>query len=179
MVLAAFRDSNDAESAINKLKDNGYNPKDISIIMKDKQEASELADSTGVNKSAAAEGATSGALTGGALGALTGLLVGVGALAIPGLGPLLVAGPIASALGLAGTTAGATLSGGALGALTGGLVGGLVGMGVPEEDAKRYEETIQSGGVLVAVPADSDNDNEIKSVLQSCQADQIRNVSMN
>lgn len=170
MILAAFKDSNDAESAINELQQNGYNAKDISIIMKDKQEGEAMAERTGVNKSAAAEGAASGALTGGAIGALAGLLVGIGG--------LLVGGPIATALGLGGTVAGSTVSGGTLGALTGGLVGALVGLGVPEDEAKQYESTVKEGGVLVAVPS-SDNDNDAKGLLQKHHADQIRNITMN
>jgi uncharacterized membrane protein len=177
MILAAFKDTDDAEKAINQLQENGYNPKDISIVMKDKESSKEMVDRTGVNEEAVAAGATTGALTGGAIGALTGLLVGIGALAIPGLGALLVAGPIATALGLGGTVAGSTISGGTLGALTGGLVGALTGLGVPEEDAKRYEETVKQGGVLVAVPADENNE-ELSSVLQNHHADQIRTIDV-
>jgi len=93
-----------------------------------------------------AEGAGAGAVGGGVLGGVLGLLVGVGALAIPGIGPVLAAGPLAAALGTAGAS---TLVGAGVGAATGGIVGGLVGLGIPEEDAGMYAEGVRRGGTLV------------------------------
>ena len=84
------------------------------------------------------EGATIGASTGGAIGGTIGLLAGIGALAIPGLGPFIAAGPIIAAL-----------SGGAIGAGVGGLTGALIGMGIPEYEAKRYEGKVKEGGILI------------------------------
>jgi len=93
MVLGTFTNRADAENAIGELKTQGYNAKDISIIMKDKGEAKAMGESTGV---AVADGAASGATTGGVIGAIAGLLVGLGAITVPGLGELLIAGPIAA-----------------------------------------------------------------------------------
>ena len=93
-----------------------------------------------VKATKAPEGATTGALSGGAIGGTVGLLAGIGALAIPGLGPFLAAGPIMAAL-----------SGAAAGATAGGVDGGLLGLGIPEYEAKAYEDRIKKGGYLVAV----------------------------
>lgn len=175
MILAAFTDKDNAEHALNKLQSAGYNAKDMSIIMKDKKEAQDLAESTGTH---VAEGAASGAATGGAIGALAGLLIGIGAIAIPGIGGLLIGGPLAAALGLSGAAA-TTASGALTGALAGGLIGALVGLGVPEEEARHYEETVKSGGVLLAVPANSDDDSQAKAILQECGAGQVRDLSVN
>ena len=90
------------------------------------------------------EGAATGAATGGVLGGVAGWLVGIGALAIPGLGPFVAAGPIMAALG-----------GAAAGAAAGGLTGALVGLGMPEYEAKRYEGKIKSGGILISVHTDN------------------------
>src|SRR6187455_1303503 len=92
-----------------------------------------------VKASKAPEGATTGAATGGVTGGVLGLLAGIGALAIPGVGPFIAAGPIMAAL-----------SGGALGATAGGLAGGLIGLGIPEYEAKTYAEKLQKGNYLVA-----------------------------
>lgn len=174
MVLGIFADRADAEAAIEDLKDEGYNPKDISIIMKDVEEGRAVAGTTGAN---VAEGAVAGATTGGALGALAGLLVGIGAIALPGIGGLLVGGPLAAALGLSGAAA-TTVSGAVTGALAGGLVGALTGLGIPEEDAKVYEERIKSGAILLAVPARTGDGEDAKDILLDHGADQVRSVSM-
>ncbi len=101
-------------------------------------------------------------------------MIGIGAIAIPGIGGLLIGGPLAAALGLTGAAA-ATVSGAVTGALAGGLVGGLVGLGVPEETAKVYENRIREGGVLIAVAA-REGDDEAHAVLEEHGADEIRNV---
>jgi hypothetical protein len=170
MVLGVFSEKLDAEDAIQELEDHGFNPKDMSIIMKDRAEGEAFAQNTGTN---VAEGALTGATTGGVLGALAGLLVGIGAVTIPGIGAIFIAGPIATALGLTGA-AGTTVSGALTGILAGGLVGGLMGLGVPEEDAKVYEDRIKAGAILLAVPASEVNEAEIKDIMDAYQADQIR-----
>ena len=102
------------------------------------------------------EGATIGASTGGAVGGTIGLLAGIGALAIPGLGPFIAAGPIMAAL-----------SGGAIGAGVGGLTGALVGLGIPEYEAKRYEGKVKEGGILISVHSEnSDETSHAKSILK-------------
>lgn len=170
-VLGVFADRDAAEQAITSLQDQGYNPKEMSIVVKDAETAESLGDSTGAN---VAEGATSGAMTGGVVGALAGLLVGVGALAIPGIGAVLIGGPLAAALGLTGAAA-TTASGALTGALAGGLIGALVGLGVPEDEAKVYEERIKEGGVLLAVPVKAGiEDEEAMQSLSNHGATQVR-----
>lgn len=173
MVLGVFDDRVHAEKAINELQDEGYDTKDISIMMKDVEEAREVADDTGAD---VAEGAVEGATTGGVIGALAGLLIGVGAIAIPGIGGLLIGGPLAAALGLTGAAA-TTVSGAATGALAGGVIGALTGIGVSEEDAEVYERKISEGGILVAVPAESHNV-EAAGIMASHGAEQVRTVDM-
>ena len=173
-VLGVFSDRADAEEAIDRLKEADYNPKDVSIVMKDTQAGQELADTTGSN---VATGAASGATTGAVLGGLAGLLIGIGAIAIPGIGAILIGGPLAAALGLTGAAA-TTVSGAATGALAGGLLGALMGLGVPEEDARIYEERINEGGILVAVPARPGEEGEVRMLLEESGADTIRSLTL-
>lgn len=149
IVLGVFADHSAAEEGIKELESAGYDTKDISIVMKDTVEAAKLRDKTAAN---AAGGIASGATTGGVVGALTGLLIGIGAITIPGIGAILIGGPLAVALGLTGAAV-TTFSGAVTGALAGGLVGGLVGLGLPEKEAQIYEKEIETGAILVAVPA--------------------------
>jgi hypothetical protein len=171
MVLGIFTDRDHANMAVDELQSQGYDAEDISIVTRGGVE--EVSDNdTGNN---VAEGAVSGATTGGVIGGIAGLLIGVGALTIPGIGALLIGGPLAAALGLTGAAA-TTASGALTGALAGGLVGALVGLGVPEETAKVYEERIKSGGVLVAVATEGDDEAEVKGILEDHHADEIRTV---
>jgi hypothetical protein len=147
VVAAVFDDRADAERAINGLRDAGFPPDRIGVALRDRTEQGELVEETGTK---AAEGAATGALGGGLLGGLVGLLVGLGALAIPGIGPVVAGGALASAFGLAGGTA---VAGAGIGAAAGGLVGALVGMGIPEEEARYFEAGFRAGGVLVTVNA--------------------------
>lgn len=113
--------------------------------------------------SKAPEGATTGGITGGIIGGTLGLLAGIGALAIPGLGPFIAAGPLM-----------ATLAGIGSGGTIGGIVGALIGSGIPEYEAKRYENRLKEGGVLVAVHADSDaTAKRVKEVLQNAGAENV------
>ena len=111
----------------------------------------------------APEGTTTGALTGGAIGGTLGLLAGIGALAIPGVGPFIAAGPIMG-----------TLAGLGSGGLVGGMIGALVGMGIPEYEAKRYEGRVKEGGILLSVHSDnSDWTRKAKELLKSTGAHDI------
>jgi uncharacterized protein (TIGR02271 family) len=139
-VVGVFHDRDDARDAIEALKDAGFAAQDISILSPDKQATEQMAEETGTH---AASGAATGAVAGGILGGLGGWLVGIGALAIPGVGPFIAAGAFATALG-----------GAALGAGVGAIAGALVGMGIPEEEAKYYEGEVKSGRTLVTVRAD-------------------------
>ncbi len=171
MVLGVFTNRFLAEDTLLTLEDNGYSPADVSIIMKDGWETRKFAVGTGID---AASGAVSNATTGGVLGALAGLMVGVGI--VPGLGALLIGGPLAAALGLTGTAT-STLSGAATGVLAGGILGALAGLGLTDVDAKIYEESIRDGGILLAIPARSGEVIVIKTILADYGANQIRSIS--
>lgn len=129
-----------AESAVRALRDRGFRATDVSILVPQNPGTKDL---THVRASKAPEGAAAGAGSGAVVGATLGWLAGIGALAVPGIGPLLAAGPIVAALAGAG----------AAGAI-GGITGALVGMGIPEYEAKRYEGRVRRGGVLMSVHAD-------------------------
>lgn len=172
LVLGIFQNREEAEDAVDELEDKGFAPKDISIVMRD--ERGEVQETPG---STVAEGTAAGVATGGALGALAGLLIGVGALAVPGIGGLLVGGPLAAALGLTGAAA-TTVSGAVTGALAGGLLGALTGLGVPEEEARVYEEEIREGGVLLAIPVREENDDTARKILSDVGADKIRTITL-
>jgi uncharacterized membrane protein len=172
LVLGVFNDRVDAEDAIDELKDIGYNAKDISIVMRDSEEGRAISHSTGAS---VADSAVTGATTGGVIGGLAGLLIGIGAIAIPGVGAILIGGPLAAALGLTGAAA-TTVSGAVTGALAGGLVGALVGIGVPEEDARVYEESVSQGAILVAVPVSEGRTEEARTILEDNGAQQVRAI---
>jgi hypothetical protein len=111
----------------------------------------------------APEGATTGGVSGGVVGGVVGWLVGIGALAIPGLGPFIAAGPIM-----------ALLAGAGAGGAVGGLLGGLIGAGIPEYEAKRYEGRVKSGGILLSIHCDSSEwVKRAKSILEETGAEDI------
>jgi hypothetical protein len=140
-VVGLFHNQADAERAIQRLKQEGFSENQIGVAIKDRGRQEELIEGTGTQ---AAEGAATGAIGGGVLGGVIGLLAGVGALAIPGIGPIIAGGTLAS-----------TLAGAGIGAAAGGLLGALVGMGVPEEDAQHFDKGFRAGGTLVTVSAGS------------------------
>ena len=147
VVVALFRDSAAAENAIRALRDAGFPRDAIGVAMRDRTAQGRLIAET---DSKAAEGAATGAVSGGVLGGLVGLLVGIGALAIPGLGPVIAGGALASALGVAGGTA---VAGAGIGAAAGGILGALVGMGIPDEEARHFDRGVREGGTLVTLEA--------------------------
>ena len=149
VVAGLFKDREDAVASIEGLKDAGFDANDVGIAMHDKTEQKEMSEETGTK---AASGAATGVLGGGLLGGALGLLVGIGALAIPGIGPVLAGGALATAFGLGGGTA---VAGAGIGAAAGGLLGALVGLGIPENEAKHFEAGFRAGGVLVTVNAGS------------------------
>jgi len=140
-IFCLARDEAHASNIVDNLKNAGFASDDISVLMPDKRSSREFAYE---KHTKAPEGATTGAVTGGVLGGVLGWLTGIGALAIPGLGPFVAAGPIMAAL--SGTT---------IGGVTGGLIGALVGMGIPEFEAKRYESRLKEGRVLVSVHSEN------------------------
>ena len=144
--VGVFSNRRDVEDALHELRDSGFPMDRVSVIAqnpddKDNIAGTEVQERVG-NK--ADEGATVGALSGGTLGGLTGLLVGLGALAIPGIGPIMLAGSVATALAT-------TLAGAGIGAVAGSLAGGLIGLGIPEEQARAYNERVERGHYLVIV----------------------------
>jgi hypothetical protein len=138
-VVGLFADQTAAQRGIEALKTAGFLEQEIGVAARDKGQQKDITESTGTG---AAEGAGKGAVGGGVLGGIVGLLAGVGALVIPGIGPIIAGGALAS-----------TLAGAGIGAAAGGLIGALVGMGVPEEDAKHFERGFEEGAVLVTVAA--------------------------
>jgi hypothetical protein len=126
-----------AEAVVADLKEAGFSNGDISVLMQDRHGTREFATE---HHTKAPEGATTGGVAGMGIGAGLGWLVGIGTLAIPGLGPFIAAGPIMAALG-----------GAAVGGATGGIVGALIGMGIPELEAKHYDERVREGHALVTV----------------------------
>ncbi len=149
-VVGLFDDYMDAQNVVQALMDNGYRNDDISVVANENAHGMQESHEVG-QESQAGEGAGAGAVGGTVLGGALGLLVGAGLLAIPGIGPVLAAGPLAAAVGTAAATAGAGALGAGIGAATGGLLGGLVGLGVPEDDAEYYTEGVRRGGTLVTV----------------------------
>jgi hypothetical protein len=129
-----------AESVVTDLREAGFTGNDISVLFPDDAGTRDFAHE---KHTKAPEGAATGATAGGALGAGLGWLAGIGALAIPGLGPFIAAGPIMAALG-----------GAAVGATVGGLSGALIGLGMPELEAKQYEAKLRKGNILLSVHAD-------------------------
>lgn len=129
-----------AEKIVEQLQQNGFLAADISVLFPNQQGSTDFAME---HSTKAPEGAIAGVGTGGVIGGALGLLVGIGALAIPGLGPFIAAGPLL-----------ATLGGAAVGAGVGGIAGALVGMGIPEVEAKLYENRVKAGNILVAVHTD-------------------------
>ncbi len=169
-ILGIFSYRLNAEQALTELETKGFNPKDISIIMRDQPVSAQK-----VSYSSPIGGVTTGVATGTVLGSLAGFLIGIGAIVVPGIGGILIGGPLAVAFGLTGAAA-STISGAALGALIGGLVGALASLGLPEREGKADEHKIREGGILLAVPVFEDKVGEVKKILTQFQADMIRSV---
>ena len=126
-----------ADQIVGQLKTANFSNNDISVLFPDKDTTRDFAHEKNTK---APEGAVAGAGTGGVIGGALGWIAGIGALAIPGVGPFIAAGPIMAAL-----------SGIAVGAAVGGIAGGLIGLGIPEIEAKRYEGKVKAGNILISV----------------------------
>jgi len=126
-----------ANLIVERLKTANFSNNDISVLFPDKGTTRDFAHEKNTK---APEGAVAGASTGGVIGGALGWIAGIGALAIPGVGPFIAAGPIIAAL-----------SGAAVGATVGGIAGGLIGLGIPEIEAKRYEGKVKAGNLLISV----------------------------
>jgi len=158
-VFGIYSTLEQAERGVDALVQGRFSNDDISVLAQDRQGTKDFAHE---KHTKAPEGATTGATAGGVLGGTLGLLAGIGALAIPGLGPFIAAGPIM-----------ATLAGVGAGGAVGGVVGALVGMGLPEYEAKRYEGRIKNGGILLSVHCDESNwTKKAKEILErQCHAE--------
>src|SRR3979490_1655211 len=148
------------ENGVDGLKAAGFSNRDISVLFPQSAGSKDFAHEKGTK---APEGATAGAGTGVVLGGAMGWLMGVGALAIPGLGPFIAAGPIMAALAGAG-----------VGGAVGGVAGALIGMGIPEFEAKRYEGRLQKGGILISVHCDTSEEiKRAKEILERTGAEDV------
>jgi hypothetical protein len=136
-VVGLLSNTVQVEGLVAELQRSGFGTNDVSVLFPDKDGTRDFAHEKNTK---APEGAVAGVGAGGAVGGTLGLLAGIGALAIPGLGPFIAAGPILAAL-----------SGAAAGAAVGGVAGALVGMGIPEIEAKQYEGKIKGGNILVSI----------------------------
>ena len=136
-VVGLFRSREQAEEAIRELKARDFDDQDISLVARDHEKGRDDERMSFENQNLA-----DGTATGGAIGGLAGLIAGAGALLIPGIGPIIAAGPLAGAL---------------TGIVTGGIAGGLVDYGIPEEEGERLEQEVESGSILVAVEIEDDD----------------------
>ena len=159
-VICIASSETQASGIVACLREEGFSNNDISALFPDKTGTRDFAHEKGTK---APEGAATGAGTGAVLGGAFGWLAGLGALAIPGVGPFVAAGPIAAAL-----------SGAAVGGAVGGIAGALIGLGIPEYEAKRYEGKVKSGGILISVHTeDSDEVKVAKEVFERVGATDI------
>jgi hypothetical protein len=150
-----------AERILENLQAAGFSTSDVSVLFPDKKGTRDFAHEQNTK---APEGAVTGASVGGAIGGTLGVLAGIGALAIPGVGPLIAAGPLMGAL-----------SGAAAGAAVGGLTGALVGLGIPEIEAKQYEGKILDGNILMSVHSDDSKERDrAKEILKSGGASDVK-----
>jgi Protein of unknown function (DUF3341) len=152
------------EYGVDALRTAGFRNSDISVLFPENTGSKEFAHEKGTK---APEGASAGGGTGVVIGGALGWLAGIGSLALPGVGPLIAAGPIV-----------ATLAGAGLGGVVGGLAGALIGMGIPEYEAKRYEGRVKDGGILLSVHSDSsDWTKRAKQILDETGAQDISSTS--
>ena len=159
-VIGVFRSQERAKEAINELKSQGFNEKEISLVAKDEKGKgiAEKEDKGFGGLTMGQQNLGEGIFAGGALGGLTGLLAGAGALLIPGVGPIIAAGPLATFL---------------TGIVGGGLVGGLVDFGIPEERGRHFEERVKRGDVLISVKTEDDEVEQVTSTLERYGAEDV------
>jgi hypothetical protein len=159
-VFCIAKSEGQARTIVEAARDAGFSSDDVSALFPDKQGSRDFAHE---QHTKAPEGAATGAVSGGVLGGIGGWLVGIGALAIPGLGAFVAAGPIMAALG-----------GAAAGAATGGLAGLLIGYGMPEYEAKRYEGKVKAGNILLSIHTeDGDEVTRAKDIFKRAGAEDI------
>jgi hypothetical protein len=163
-VFGTYANVTDAERAVEDMRASGFRSADISALLPENVGSKDLAFEKSTK---APEGTATGAASGAVLGGALGWLIGVGALAIPGLGPFIAAGPIVAAL-----------SGVGVGGAVGGFTGALIGMGIPEYEAKRYEGLVKEGAILVSVHSDDSKWTKLaKVILERTGAKNISSTS--
>src|SRR5947209_13103483 len=159
-VFGMYPDRLSTENAVAALKEAGFRNTDVSVLFPENAGTKDFAHEKNTK---APEGVATGASSGAVIGGTLGWLVGIGALAIPGLGPFIAAGPIMAALAGAGA-----------GGVVGGVTGALIGMGIPEYEAKRYEGRVKKGGILLSVHSDnSEWTSRAKRILEQTGAEDI------
>lgn len=159
-VFGIYRNRLEVEQAVDALRAEGFRSTDISVLFPENEGTKDFAHEKATK---APEGTAAGAGTGAVVGGTLGWLAGIGALAIPGVGPLIAAGPIVAAL-----------TGVGVGGAIGGISGALIGMGIPEYEAKRYEGRVKEGGLLLSVHSDnSDWTRKAKDILERTGADDV------
>jgi hypothetical protein len=164
VVLGIFQTRRELENCVSTLEANGFQSSDVSALL---PTPDSYPDITHEASSKAPEGVTGGAAAGAALGGALGWLAGIGAIAIPGIGPFIAAGPIMAALAGIG-----------IGSTVGGVAGGLIGLGIPEYEAKRYEGQVQGGGILLSVHCEnSDWCDKAEDIMERCGATDISSSS--
>lgn len=173
-ILGIFNDREKADKTITELEEKYFNPKDISVIARDYER---VIDHRSVStEENVTTGAAEGATAGGVIGGLAGLLVGAGIISIPGIGAILIGGPVAAAFGLTGVAA-VAVSAATTGLIAGGVVGALIGLGLPTEQAKEYEKHIREGAILLAVQSRTrDESRQVKNIFSKNKATQIRSI---
>jgi hypothetical protein len=159
-VFCIAKSEEQATSIVNQLKEAGFSNDDVSVLLPDRAGSRDFAHE---HHTKAPEGAATGAIAGGVMAGVLGWLVGIGSLAIPGVGPLIAAGPILAAL-----------SGAAAGGAVGGLAGGLVGLGIPEYEAKQFEGKVKNGNILISVHTEDSKERSVaKQIFDDAHADDI------
>ncbi|WP_243650397.1 general stress protein [Anaerospora hongkongensis] len=148
-VIGVFSDRDSAEKAVRQLRSQGFNTEEINIISKGQNNSGSKTYEDDI---------TDGALTGGTLGGIGGLLVGAGALAIPGIGPIIAAGPIAAALS---------------GAVAGSIAGGLIDWGIPAETSQKYEQSVAQGNILAVIRSDAAKVQQAAQILRQNGASDV------
>lgn len=157
-VIGVFQDISTAERAVKALRDKGFTDNEISILAKDEQSTGSGSQDMEMGDDFGTDSIADGTAWGGALGGVAGLMAGVGALAIPGIGPIIAAGPLAGVLS---------------GAVTGGVAGGLIDLGIPEERGRQYEENLKQGGVLAVIETSSNKINDASDILRQNGATEV------
>jgi uncharacterized protein YcfJ len=159
-VMCIVQSQHEVESIVSQLQGAGFSSNNVSVLFPNRTGTKDFAHE---HNTKAPEGAVAGAGAGGVVGGTLGLVLGFGALAIPGLGPFIAAGPLLAAL-----------SGAAAGATVGGITGALVGMGIPEIEAKRYEGKVKGGNILISVHTDtSDEQKRVTTIFETARAEDI------